>query len=286
MNKLLIILFTFSLALTSCSSDDNTNTPTRTRGKLVIETTSLTTYVNKPVYLTIKDERGEVLTDRSKIINVNNSEEVTSYGRFKPTHIGQYQLIAKATINGFAYKDSDPIFIKVIEPTKKVFSIDGKYYPVSQATLSIKRVKSKDNNGNEITRDKIIILGPDYNCNEYVLHIAGGTPYLSSITITFLVYNESVKATNGQITDYGKRALPNNVEATIIQQLIIKPAGGTATIQDIISSPTRELEFYNLDKPKEGLDSQILPKSYFEFKFSKLGIDYIGDLTLSEIIEK
>lgn len=285
MNKLLIILFTISLAFTSCSSDDNTNIPTKTKGKLVIETTSLTTYVNKPVYLTIKDERGEVLTDRSKIINVNNSEEVTSYGRFKPTHIGQYQLIAKATINGFAYKDSDPIFIKVLEPTEKVFRIDGKYYPVSKATLSIKRVKVKDNNGNDITRDKIIVLGQDYNCNEYVLDIVGGTPYLSSVTITFLVYNESVKATNGQITDYGKRALPNNVEATILKQLIIKPAGGTTTIQEVISSPTRELEFYSLTTPKEGLENQVLSKSYFGLETKRASIDYIGDLTFSEIIE-
>lgn len=102
--------------------------------------------------------------------------------------------------------------------------------------------------------------------------------------VTFLLRNETVKTEYGNIISYDKRILPNQVESTIIRQIITNQSDGPVTVNNIYTYPNNDLEFYYLDKPKENTPLQVLSKSYFELKFKNTTIDYIGALTLGEII--
>ncbi|EHO11027.1 hypothetical protein [Myroides odoratimimus] len=284
MQRLLPVLFLLISLFISCSNDDNTNTPSTTKRKLIIET-ELATYVNKPIYFTVKDLKGNIVTEQSKIIPLSNEGLVTKYGCFKPTAAGKYQFIAKAIIQGFEYENSDPITITVKEPKNKVLYIDQKIYPIDKASLSITRQQIKDSLGNDVIVDKVVSLTEQDNYNEYILTVVGTSPVQPSIKVTFLVPNESIKLSNGTVTDYGQRVLPHQVGHTIITQIIANQSGTSITIKDIDNRPNSALAFHNLNTPKPNHEEQILERSYFGLETAKVRIDYIGDLIFTETIE-
>ncbi|KUF41529.1 hypothetical protein SAMN04488018_10634 [Myroides marinus] len=103
--KKLAITFISSLLLFSCSTDDNSSVPNQ-KGQLVMEVNTKETYVNKPVYFIVKDLRGNYSTHLAKITSIdNNDQTVAINGRYKPSKPGEFTFVAKATIDGFVYKD-------------------------------------------------------------------------------------------------------------------------------------------------------------------------------------
>lgn len=283
MKKILTALLLPVLALTSCHSDDSIIVPTAT-AKLIVEANVTETFTYKPITFTVKDDKGNNVPVEATVVNVTNNNEIVKNRRFKATAPNEYKFLAKTAIPGRIYETSELITVKVITPTKKEFSIENKISQASEATLTIKRVKDKDAQGKEILRDKLTLINDIYY-NEYRLVVGSGKPFTSSIDVTFLIPNNSVKHTKGVIINYGERVYPNDLTKSALKEVITLQEGKTNNEKLVNLDLAKTIQFYNLPLPEEVKESQVINKSYFEFKYKNLVIDYFGELTLNEIIE-
>lgn len=142
MKKFLTLLLLPVLAFTSCHSDDSIIVPKAT-AKLIVEASSLEGFVNKPVYFTVKDDKGNDVPVEATVINVTSKNGIVKDRKFTPKAAGEYKIIAQTAIPGRIYETSDAITIKITEPTKKELSIDGKVFAAEKATLSVVKAKEK-----------------------------------------------------------------------------------------------------------------------------------------------
>ncbi|MDM1371611.1 hypothetical protein SAMN04488018_10632 [Myroides marinus] len=285
MKKILIALLLPILILTSCNSDDNGYKPKPAETLTLHLTTRQTEgFVNKPIYFTLKDSKDTYGISGANIINLADKKALTS-NVFKPTIAGTYQFQAKSNNSGTPYKDSEIVTVTITEPTKKTITLKNTPYRADNAILKIKRINSKDKNGNNNVTDKLVRLDNTYY-NEYVLEVNNkGEHFIENlIEITFLVVNKSVKHNNGVITDYGQRVYPTALTEIVLTQVIShnKPSTRITTFDQLRESDL--LVFYKIDIPND--NSQVITKSYFEFNLNDMGIDYAGDLNFTEFIEQ
>lgn len=282
MRKILTTLLLPVLAFTSCHSDDSIIVPKAT-AKLILEANATETFTYKPVLFTVKDDKGNLVPVEATVYNVTDNKAVKDR-RFKAESAKEYQFQAKTAIPGRIYDSSELFTVKVTDPSKKELSIDGKASAVSQATLLVKRVKDKDAEGKEILRDKLVLVNDVYH-NEYQLIAGSGNPSTTSIDVTFLVPNNTVKHSKGVISDFGKRVYPNDLDKNALKEIIV--VQGAKKDKETIAKYelSSAIQFYNLPLPEKVTETQVIKKGYVEFKHKNLVIDYFGDLSLVEIVE-
>lgn len=250
--------------------------------QLVLSASDVALKIGEQVSFTIT--ANDVIVKDALIYNVATGAALPN-NVFEATTAGEFAFVAKKA----GYVDSSIIKVEVetVDEKGNYLFVNGNDYGVSMVYFDIDRKLETDKEGNSVEVDVVVELLDGQLANQYSFMVLHEDIYF---ILTLWGVNKTIVQKDGEIVDYGKRLMPNEVSDLQLSSLVVI-SDNDNVFELFDTNGEFTINFRDIDVANKGIGvggDGIGGTIDFEFNFESfkdtVNLNFSGDILFSEIL--